>query len=95
MPEYAKQYGVAKPEIDFIGIQNGQSFSGGEQISVEASSLGVDDLGGTVDDGEIHTVELFLNGKSLGLMTEPATGEFFYLFPSPLPLPLENINWKR
>jgi len=78
MPEYAKQYGVAKPEIDFIGIQNGQSFSGGEQISVEASSLGVDDLGGTVDDGEIHTVELFLNGKSLGLMTEPATGEFFY-----------------
>ena len=78
MPEYAKQYGVAKPEIDFIGIQNGQTFSGGEQISVEASSLGVDDLGGTVDDGEIHTVELFLNGKSMGLMTEPATGEFFY-----------------
>ena len=51
MPEYAKQYGVAKPEIDFIGIQNGQTFSDGDQISVEASSLGVDDLGGTVTMG--------------------------------------------
>ena len=78
MPEYAKQYGVAKPEIDFIGIQNGQTFSGGEQISVEASSLGADDLAGTIDDGEIHNVELFLNGKSMGLMTEPGTGGFFY-----------------
>jgi hypothetical protein len=80
MPEYAKQYGVAKPEIDFIGIQNGQTFSAGQahQISVEASSLGADDLADTIDDGEIHNVELFLNGKSMGPMTEPAAGEFFY-----------------
>ena len=80
MPEYAKQYGVAKPEIDFIGIQNGQTFSGGDQISVEASSLGVDDLAGTTDDGEIHKVELFLNGKSMGIMAEPGSGEFFYTY---------------
>ena len=78
MPEYAKQYGVAKPEVEFIGIQNGQTFSGGDQISVEASSLGMDDLGGTLDDGEIYTTELFLNGKSIGLMSEPSIGEFFY-----------------
>jgi len=77
-PEYAKQYGVAVPEISFVGIQNGQFLSGGDVIKVEASSLGVDDLASTVDDGKVLNVELFLNGKSQGMMTTPSSGEFFY-----------------
>lgn len=77
-PEYAKQYGVAAPEVSLVGIQSGQFLSPGDEIQVEASSLGPDDLAGTVDDGKVFNVELFLNGKSQGMMTTPPSGEFYY-----------------
>ena len=65
MPAYAARYGLAMPEVDFVGVSNGKEYVGGTRhpIQVDAVSLGADDLGGTLDDGSIYAVELFLNGE--------------------------------
>ena len=65
MPAYAGRYGLAMPEVDFVGVSNGNEYAGGtlHPIQVDAVSLGADDLGGTLDDGSIYAVELFLNGE--------------------------------
>ena len=46
-------------------MSNGKEYVGGTRhpIQVDALSLGADDLGGTLDDGSIYAVELFINGE--------------------------------
>ena len=65
MPAFAARYGQAMPEVDFVTIGNGEIYQAGldHTVRVEAVSLGADDLAGTLDDGAIHKVGLFLNGK--------------------------------
>ena len=65
MPAYAARFGLAMPEVDFVGVSNGEDYEGGilHPIQVDAVSLGADDLGGTLDDGSIYAVELYLNGE--------------------------------
>ena len=81
MPAYAYQYDHALPEVDFIGVESGRLYPAGEShtISVEAVSLGADELSGTYDDGRVLSVELFLNGKSYQRITS-MNGAFFYQF---------------
>ena len=54
MPAYAARYGLAMPDVDFVAVQNGRAYDGGQDniIRVDASSLGADQLSGTLDDGE-------------------------------------------
>ena len=80
MPAYATRYGLAMPQVDFAAVQNGRSYNAGQDniIRVDASSLGADNLAGTVDDGTITSVELFLNGTSIKLNS--LNGIFFYEF---------------
>ena len=65
MPAFAARYGLAMPEVDFVGVSNGERFATGSEhrVRVEALSLGADDLAGTLDDGRIQKVDLFLNGQ--------------------------------
>ena len=49
MPAYAARYGLAMPDVDFVAVQNGRAYDGGQDniIRVDASSLGADQLSGT------------------------------------------------
>ena len=44
MPAYAARYGLAMPDVDFVAVQNGRAYDGGQDniIRVDASSLGAD-----------------------------------------------------
>ena len=66
MPEYGARYGLAVPMLSLIDVPNGKVFDldGTDlQITLEAVSLGADDLAGTHDDGQIRVVEVYLNGS--------------------------------
>ena len=65
MPAYAARYGLAMPEVDFVGVSNGKEYVRWNPSPNPGGcvSLGADDLGGTLDDGSIYAVELFLNGE--------------------------------
>ena len=84
MPAFAARYGLAMPEVDFVGVSNGERFTTGSEhrVRVEALSLGADDLAGTLDDGRIHKVDLFLNGVfhdtlSYGERNTTGVGEYY------------------
>ena len=84
MPAFAARYGLAMPEVDFVGVSNGERFETGSEhrVRVEALSLGADDLAGTLDDGRIHKVDLFLNGQlhdtlSYGERNTTGVGEYY------------------
>ena len=60
LPAYGSRYGLSMPAVDFVAVQNGRpDGSQNNIIRVDASSLGADNLAGTVDDGNIISVELF------------------------------------
>ena len=81
LPAYGSRYGLSMPAVDFVAVQNGRPYDGSQNniIRVDASSLGADNLAGTVDDGSIVSVELFLNGISVGKENN-LNGIFFYEF---------------
>ena len=81
MPAYASRYGLAMPEVEFVGVQNGRAYDASEvqEIYVDATSLGPDNLANTNDDGRLISVELFLNGLSVGKESS-INGIFFYEF---------------
>jgi hypothetical protein len=62
MPEYAAQYGVSVPKVDFWNIQNGDILEDNDVVVVEAYDFGIDGVSGTYDDGKIDTISLLLNG---------------------------------
>jgi hypothetical protein len=86
MPEYGARYGLAMPDVDFVNVENGRSYTtgAGDTILVEAVSMGPDNLASTVDDGSVRAVEVFLNGISQGNLT---FGTFYYEFTIPTTLP--------
>ena len=88
MPAYGARYGLAMPEVDFIGVQNGRSYvtGGGETVLIEAVSQGADKLAGTLDDGKVHEIEVYLNGKLEGNMSNLTAGTFYYEFTMPTDL---------
>ena len=56
MPEYGARYELAVPMLSLIDLPNGKIFDldGTDlQITLEAVSLGADDLAGTHDDGQL------------------------------------------
>ena len=85
MPAYAARYALPMPEVDILGVPNGQALETGQAHTIrsEAVSLGPDDLAGTFDDGEIHTVELLLNGSSQGVLEGNETTDSFFDFTLP------------
>ena len=86
LPEYGARYGLAMPDVDFVNVENGRSYTtgAGDTILVEAVSMGPDNLAGTVDDGSVRAVEVFLNGISQGNLN---FGTFYYEFTVPTTLP--------
>ena len=65
MPAYASRYGLAMPEVDIVSLGNGDELNAstaGQKIHIEAVSLGADNLGGTVDDGNVRAMEIYFNG---------------------------------
>ena len=38
------RYGLAMPEVDFVGVENGRSYTTGVQIPSSEASLGADKL---------------------------------------------------
>ena len=65
MSEYAAQYSVSIPRVDFLNVQNGMVLGMNDSIKVEAFDHGIDGISGTFDDGQIATVSLLLNGSPL------------------------------
>ena len=74
MPEYAGQYSVSIPRVDFLNVQNGMVLDLNDSIKVEAFDHGIDGFAGTYDDGKIQRVELLLNGKPVGSLDGNITG---------------------
>ena len=65
MPAYASRYGLAMPEVDIVSLGNGDELNAStasQKIRIEAVSLGADNLGGTVDDGNVRAMEIYFNG---------------------------------
>jgi hypothetical protein len=65
MPEYAAQYGVSVPKVDFLDIQNGDILEDNQVLVVEAYDFGIDGVSGTYDDGQLDTISLLLNGSTV------------------------------
>ena len=90
MPEFASRYGLAMPEVSFIGVPNGKIFETNvnHTLSLEAVSLGGDNLGGTLDDGDIRVVEFYLNGDLNATLDDPNSPDgYFYMFTLDSSLP--------
>ena len=86
MPEYAAQYGVSVPKVDFLDIQNGDILEDNQVLVVEAYDFGIDGVSGTYDDGAIQTVALMLNGRVVGsLEGNTSTQEYTFTLAAKLP----------
>ena len=78
------------PEVSFIGVPNGKIFETNvnHTLSLEAVSLGGDNLGGTLDDGDIRVVEFYLNGDLNATLDDPNSPDgYFYMFTLDSSLP--------
>ena len=90
MPAYAARYGLAMPEVEFINLGNGDILAAntpGQSIRIDAVSLGADNLAGTLDDGDVRTIEIYLNGvlKEDNMSNLQFNGFFYeYLLPDDL-----------
>ena len=92
MPAYAARYGLAMPEVGFINLGNGDEFQAGvagQIIGIEATSLGADDLAGTMDDGDVRSIEIYFNGmlkeNDIDNLTDYG---LFYVYTLPTDLPI-------
>ena len=67
LPEYHARYGGSVPEVDFVGLIDGAGITRftTQTIRVEAVKPGPDGIVGTVDDGSVRSVKLYLNGTEL------------------------------
>ena len=87
MPDYAAQYGLAMPEVAMPNLRNGREYDPGDPILIDATSLGADNLAGTVDDGKIREIEVYLNGILQGSLSDgvvtAGTRYEFYQFNIP------------
>ena len=87
MPAYAARYGLAMPEVAMPNLRNGREYDPGDPILIDATSLGADNLAGTVDDGKIREIEVYLNGILQGSLSDgvvtAGTRYEFYQFNIP------------
>ena len=54
-----RRHGLAMPEVETMPGDELNASTAGQKIHIEAVSLGADNLGGTVDDGNVRVMEIY------------------------------------